>query len=118
VNTSLLTALAAEWREEAAVLRRRHAGIQAEVLEGVAGDLEDRLREWVSQELSIAEAAHESGYSEDHLRELVRNGRLPDHRPSGSEGRIHIRRCDLPRKPRDPGSTSDVVHEMALVLTR
>jgi hypothetical protein len=46
--------------------------------------------------LSLHEAAAESGYSCDHLRRLVRLGRLPAHR----RGRFLLFRTgDLPRKP-------------------
>jgi hypothetical protein len=94
------------------VLRRRGAVVQADVLESVAEDFDRRLVEWENQELTVAEAAAESGYSEEHLRELVRAGRLPDNRPPGSEGRILIRRCDLPRKPTSSGPTEDIVGEL------
>jgi len=112
VNLDLLGALAQLWREEASVLRRRGASVQADVLEQVANELETRVEAWATQDLSVAEAAIESGYSEDHLRELVRKGRLPDTRPVGSEGRILIRRCDLPRKPCAQGEISGVVEQM------
>lgn len=119
MNTSLLTGLAVEWRSEAEILRRRAATGLADLLDSVAEDLDARVREWETQELSISEAAEESGYSEDHLRELVRTGRLPDTREPASQGRIVIRRADLPRKlPAEIASTSDVVAEMAMELLR
>lgn len=112
VNTTLIRALSVEWRADATVLRRRSATVQAEILESVAEDLDQRLEEWATQDLSVADAATESGYTQDHLRELVRRGRLPDRRPHGSEGRIVIRRCDLPRKPPECASVDDIVDEM------
>lgn len=118
MNLDSLLELAAEWRAEAVVLRRRAATVQAELLEGVAQDLEHRLGEWTTQPLTVNEAAAESGYSEDHLRDLVRSGRLPDNRPPGSEGRIQIRRCDLPRKIPETTSVDDIVGDMALELVQ
>lgn len=112
MNTGRLRSLSAEWRSEASVLRRRGAGPQADALESAAAELERRLDEWEEESLTIADAAEESGYSEDHLRELVRTGRLPDHRPPGSEGRILIRRRDLPRKPPERRALHDPVSEM------
>ena len=113
MNLSAVYELATGWRADAATLRRRGAGAQADVLESVSVELEQRLDEWATQALSVSEAAVESNYSEDHLRELVRTGRLPDNRPPGSEGRITIRRCDLPRKPTaEQSSVENVVGEM------
>ena len=79
-------------------------------------DMEAAQRAWERQEMTIAEAAEWSRYSEDHLRELVRDGRLPDQRPPGSQGRIQVRRCDLPLKARGHGSS--VVADMADHLSR
>ncbi len=103
MNPAPLHDLATAWREEATLLRRRGAGAQADALESAAEDLEERVEEWQMEPLTVAEAAAESGYSEDYLRELVRDGRIPDSRPAGSEGRIRIRRADLPRKLPDNG---------------
>jgi hypothetical protein len=116
MNTALLEELVAQWRADATTLRRRGAIPHAEVLEGAASELEGRLDEWATQELSVSEAAAESGYSEAHLRELVRTRRLPDHRPPGSEGRIVVRRCDLPRKLSDQEVAHDVVAEMVELI--
>ncbi len=59
------------------------------MVESFASDLEQRLREWELQELTIPEASLESGYSEDHLRRLVRDEVLPE-RPPGSEGEMRM----------------------------
>lgn len=53
-------------------------------------------RRWWTEPLSVAEAAAWSGYSENHLYELVSRGVLPDVTPE--EHRVRVRRCDLPRK--------------------
>lgn len=61
--------------------------------------------------LSLAEASARSGYTEDHLARLVRDGRIPDLRPPGYLGRIFIRAADLPLKPASPHiSLADDTH--------
>ena len=87
-----------EWRDRADRLRRYSASA-ANAWDDAATELEAALAKWESELLSIRQAAVESGYSEDHLRALVRDGAIPDSRPNGSRGEIRIRRCDLPRKP-------------------
>lgn len=49
--------------------------------------------------LDLDQAAFFSGYSKGHLARMVREGRIPDLRKSGSRGRIRIRVRDLPKKP-------------------
>ena len=116
VNLRALEDLAHRWRADADVRRRRGAPTQADVLESCTAELVEELRSWGNKELTITEAASESGYSEDHLRDLVRSGRLPDNRAPGSEGRILVRRSDLPRKLPARSPTADTVHELAEAL--
>ena len=87
-----------EWRHRADCLRRYSASA-ANAWDDAANELEAALARWESEVLSIRQAAVESGYSEDHLRALVRDGAIPDSRPNASQGGSRIRRCDLPRKP-------------------
>lgn len=49
------------------------------------------------KELSVAQAAEVSGYSEEHLRRLFKEGDL---RGAKRDGRIWLFREDLPMKPR------------------
>jgi hypothetical protein len=84
------------WRERAAELRRYGADAQACTLEHAAAELEAVEREHEGKLLSIEEAAQESGYSEEHLRRLVREGAVPN---AGRRGKPLIRLKDLPRKP-------------------
>lgn len=86
-------------RSEADLLRRRGLEREARLTESIVEEVQAALREWHHQELTVAEAAVESGYSEKSLRRMVRDGKIPDSRPSGSEGRIQIQRRHLPRKP-------------------
>lgn len=94
-----LTDLTENLREEAETFRRRGIEREADLLESVAEDVEIALHAFRTERLTVAEAAAESGYSPKRLRELVREGKLPDERPDGSRAEIRIRRCDLPRKP-------------------
>lgn len=114
MNTVL--ALAEKWRSDADLLRRYGDERGATVCELHAGGLEVAWREWELEELSVAQAAAESGYSEDHLRQLVRDGKLPDNRPPGSQGEIRIPRRDLPRKPPGQRRTVSAVEDMAATL--
>lgn len=86
-------------RSEAELLRRRGLEREARLEESIAEEVEAAFRDWRQEELTVAEAAGESGYSKERLRELVRERKIPDPRPPDSQGEIRIRRCDLPRKP-------------------
>jgi hypothetical protein len=77
--------LAARWREEADAYARDGATGHAAVLGRVAAELDEALRRQALEELPIAQAAVESGYSTSQLRR-----RFP--------GQRTIRRADLPRK--------------------
>ena len=104
----MLDDLAARWREQAEGYARDGATGQAAVLRRVADELEEGRRAWCEAELSLAEAAEESGYSTDRLRELVAEGRLP---AAGASGALRVRRADLPRRPRRP--SLGVVEDLA-----
>ena len=98
-----LLLLAEDWLEQAARYETDGAMVKADLLlRRLAGELTAAWREWDAEELDISQAAAESGYSEARLRELAREGSIPDNRPPGSQGPIRIRRCDLPRKPGAP----------------
>lgn len=92
-------AVLAALREEAAVFRRRGLEEWATFEESLVDQFEEAWEAWWREPLGIPQASEESGYSEEHLRELVRSGVIPDERPEGSQGRIRIRRCSLPKKP-------------------
>jgi len=97
-HTAHFGALATSWREEAERLRTLEANGQAAALEQAAAELEAAAAVWASKRLTITEAAAESGYSEEHLRRLVRGGELPAHRNGGPKSRLYIRRGELPTK--------------------
>lgn len=46
--------------------------------------------------MTVEEAAEDTGYSRDHLYDLIRQGKL---RNIGEPGRPRVCRADLPRKP-------------------
>ena len=102
MNLDALWAVADRWRSEADAYERDGVPGHAALLRRVAGELTAAWQEWCAEELDTAQAAAESGYSETRLRELVREGSIPDNRPPGSCGPILIRRSDLPRKPGAP----------------
>src|SRR5437899_13101095 len=71
----------------------------ARVCEDVLQDFEAVTRAEDDAELSLSEAAAESGYSGDHLRRLHRLGNLAAYRKGRN---LFFRSCDLPRKPNAP----------------
>lgn len=86
-----LRELAGSWHQEAEVLRRRGASGPAEALESAAEELEERLREWGWELLSLEQAAKEAGVSYDTMQRKV--GReIPN---AGEKGAPRVRRCDL-----------------------
>lgn len=90
------TELANQWRERADRLRELGAEAQAKTMEWCADRLEEQLRAWRNERLTLEQGAAESGYSQAHLARLVRDGTLPN---AGEMNAPRIRRDDLPRKP-------------------
>ncbi len=87
------------WRRHAKALRRYGGETPATALESCAAELEATLVERDETTFSLVEAAHESGYSSDHLGRLVRDGKIPN---SGRPGAPKIARSHLPRKAQAP----------------
>jgi len=96
VNIDRLRELAEGWRADAVMLRKRGAAVQAEALESCAADHEQVLQEWRNEELTLHEAAEESGFSYSRLQQMKSLN-------VGSAGSPRIRRCDLPYKLRRSG---------------
>jgi hypothetical protein len=90
-------ALKARWTTRRNELRETDAWVNgAMICAQLLADLERLWTEEDSSELTLREAARASGYSSDHLRRLVRLGRLPaQHRGR----RLFFLVGDLPRKP-------------------
>lgn len=100
-----------EWmRRQADDLQRFGASGEARAVEACIAHVEEEWIAWSAENLTVAEAAAESGYSEAHLRRLLAECRIEN---SGAEGRPRIRRADLPRKPnRQPADEIDLVGEV------
>lgn len=109
MNVDAIRELVTSWRDEAQLFRRRGMEERATMAESYASDLEERLKSWWQEPLTLRQAAEESGYSYDHLQHLVSDGGLPN---SGRDGAPRVRRCDLPRKP-SPSSLKSVEGDLA-----
>ena len=96
-----ILALAEKWRSDADLLRRYGDEQGAIVCELHAGELEAAWREWQDEVMSVADASAESGYGEEQLRRLIRDGTIPN---AGKPHSPRIRRRDLPRKPGHSGN--------------
>ena len=94
--SSELRQLADNWRTEAGRLRQLEAAGQAATFEQLANELEATLATWETSSLTIREASEYSGYTEAHLRRLVRRGHIPN---AGRKNSPRIYRSDLPFKP-------------------
>src|SRR2546425_10869637 len=80
------------------LFRSRHRGAEAlaACLESCATELEVWARAWELEQLTLSQAAAESGYSYSTVQHLVAAKRI---RNAGSARRPRIARKDLPRKP-------------------
>jgi len=89
--------LLAKWEDDASALERYSDARGAAVCRLHAAELGEAIRASQDELLTIAESARESGYSEDHIRHLIANDRVPN---SGKKGAPRIRRANLPIKAR------------------
>ena len=80
-------------RTEGAQLRHRGLSEMADVLESVANDHEQMVDTWHTEELTLHQAAEESGFKYTTLQQMKAVH-------VGTPGSPRIRRCDLPSKPR------------------
>jgi hypothetical protein len=88
----------ARWRRRREELAQMGAIVDgAKFCDLLLADLDLAVRVSADEHLPLTAAAAESGYSVDHLRRLVREGRLEN---VGSPRRVRLRRADLPRKHR------------------
>lgn len=87
--------LVVAWRARAAELKP-YAPAAAQAFETASLELEQALRTAAAEALNLRQAARESGYSEDHLGELLRQGKIPN---AGRPHAPRILRSELPRKP-------------------
>jgi excisionase family DNA binding protein len=103
-----LASVTQSWLDRARLFEEHESGEAAAAYRRASEELEFALKEWEDELLTIEQAAEESGYSEDHLRELVRESKLPAERADGKKSRIKLRRRDLPRKPGKRGISAPV----------
>jgi hypothetical protein len=90
-----LSTLIDTWRSDAETLRRYGDTRAATICDRHAEEVERAMRDRENELLTLTQAAQISGYSDDHLGRLVRNGRL---RNWGQHGSPRVRRGDLPSK--------------------
>jgi hypothetical protein len=86
--------LPAHWRARAEDLKR-FGPAAAEAFEECARELEQALNHEGNEELNLRQAAKESGYDEDSLGRMVKQGKIPN---AGRPGAPRILRRDLPKK--------------------
>lgn len=94
--------LPARWRSRAEDLRP-YAEAAARAFEHAADELEHVLHGEADELLTLSLAAELSGYTEDHLGRLIKQGSIPN---AGRARAPRIRRADLPRRPTRIASTT------------
>ena len=110
-----LLELATSWERDADRFAEYGDGRGATTCRLHAGELRAAVQETLDQELSLSEAAKESGYSNRRLRELVASGSIPN---AGRRGAPRIRRGDLPRKVGPPSGSFNPAQEARDILGR
>ena len=105
-----------KWEAEA-VTMERYADVRgAAVCRLHVAELRDAIGVEQDQVLTLAEAALEGGYPEDHIRHMIGDGRL---RNAGVKGAPRIRRADVPRRPNGrPRAGADPEAAAADILRR
>lgn len=112
MNADAFEALAARWREEAELFRRRGLTDAATMADSYADELADTVRTWSLEALTLADAVAESGLAYSTLQQRIAAGTLPN---AGTKGAPRIRRRDLPRRgtvQRPPPDGPDVAAEV------
>lgn len=91
-----LSGLIQTWTEREQELRLNGAEGLAQLCQRMCRELRRALEGEPMVVVTLKEASERSGYTIDHLRKLIRKGRLPNR---GARGRPLVRVGDLPRKP-------------------
>lgn len=112
---SALKQLAERWREEAQLLEKYGDVVGAKACALHATELEAAMTEAENEELTLEQAANESGYSERRLREMIASGQLPN---AGKKGAPRLRRGELPRRPGKPVAAYDASADARALLGR
>jgi hypothetical protein len=108
------TDLPARWRAQAEQLER-FAPAAATAFRDAAAELESALHAADAEELTLREAAKESGYAERTLREKLAKKEIPN---AGERHRPRIRRADLPRRARAAGGAWDPSEHVQAITAR
>jgi hypothetical protein len=106
------SALVTKWRDRSAELEPYATG-PAAAFRHAADELEATLREWELTELTLEDAAAESGFSYSALQKQVASGKLVN---VGTKHRPRVRRADLPRKVRrseEPDLAGEILRRRA-----
>ena len=103
----------AEVRLKAAELRESFGDeARARAIEWAAEQFERAVENGADERLTLAQASARSGYSQDHLARLIRDGRLPN---AGRRGSPRIRAGDLPVRPSRHQITELIVSDRSRV---
>ncbi len=92
MNTGPLDRLVASWRDEAELNRRRGMEREALTVESYADELQEQVREWKLEVLTLEQAAAETGVTADTVGRRISRGEIPN---AGRKNRPGVRRCDL-----------------------
>ena len=103
ISIEPLDALVEVWRTRSANLRLMGLSQPAAQMEAMAAELEARISEWLEEQLTLDQAAKETGYTYNHLQSCLAEGRLPN---VGKRREPRVRRCDLPVKGGHRGTPS------------
>jgi hypothetical protein len=97
----------AEVRAKAVELRESFGDdARARAIEWAATQFERAVENRADEQLTLAQASARSGYSQDHLARLIREGRLPN---AGRHGSPRIRAGDLPVRPDSRHQNTEIV---------
>ena len=97
----------ADVRSKAAELRDSFGDeARARAIEWAAAQFERAVENGADEKLTLAQASARSGYSQDHLARLIREGRLPN---AGRRGSPRIRAGDLPVRPASRHQITEIV---------
>lgn len=87
--------LAREWGETADLLKDHVAVGAARAYLRCAAKLQERVKDYLDEQLDAEAAAEESGYHPGHVTRLIDEGKIPP----AEVGHHTVRRRNLPRKP-------------------
>jgi len=105
--------LVEKWERDASVMEDYADARGAAVCRLHVAELREAVRAWHEEVLTLAQAALESGYTEDHLRHLVSDGEIAN---AGRKGSPRIRRRELPIKKKRQRAAGPSPEKAAAVI--